>query len=67
MYASFKSIGAYIPDEIRTNQWFVDRMDTSDEWITKRSGIKTRYIADENETASSLAYEASKIAIKEQI
>ena len=29
-YASFKSIGAYIPDEIRSNQWFVDRMDTSD-------------------------------------
>ena len=39
MYASFKSIGAYIPEEIRTNQWFIDRMDTSDEWITKR----TRY------------------------
>ncbi len=64
MYASFKSIGAYIPKEIRTNQWFVDRMDTSDEWITKRTGISERRIASENENTSDLGYEASKIAIK---
>jgi 3-oxoacyl-[acyl-carrier-protein] synthase III len=46
MYALFKSIGAYIPKEIRSNQWFVDRMDTSDEWITKRTGISERRIAE---------------------
>ncbi len=64
MYASFKSIGAYIPENIRTNQWFVDRMDTSDEWITKRTGISERRIASKNENTSDLGYEASKIAIK---
>jgi 3-oxoacyl-[acyl-carrier-protein] synthase-3 len=63
MYASFKSIGAYIPKEIRTNQWFVDRMDTSDEWITKRTGISERRIANKDELTSDLGMQASKIAI----
>jgi 3-oxoacyl-[acyl-carrier-protein] synthase-3 len=64
MYASFKSIGAYIPDEIRTNQWFVDRMDTSDEWITKRTGINQRHIASDDQTTSDLGANAAKIAIQ---
>ncbi len=64
MYASFKSIGAYIPKEIRSNQWFVDRMDTTDEWITKRTGISERRIASKEENTSSLGYEASKVAIQ---
>jgi len=62
-YASFKSIGAYIPNEIRTNQWFIDRMDTSDEWITKRTGIKQRRIAANEEETSDLGVKASQIAI----
>ena len=64
MYASFKSIGAYIPNEIRTNQWFIDRMETSDEWITKRTGISERRIAAKEENTSDLGVEASKIAIQ---
>ena len=64
MYASFKSIGAYIPDEIRTNQWFVDRMDTSDEWITKRTGINQRHIASDDQTTSDLGANAAKVAIQ---
>ncbi len=63
MYASFKSIGAYIPKEIRTNQWFVDEMDTTDEWITKRTGIKERRIASKDENTSDLGVKAAKIAI----
>ena len=39
-------------------------MDTSDEWISTRTGIKERHIADENEAASDLAYEASKRALE---
>jgi 3-oxoacyl-[acyl-carrier-protein] synthase-3 len=38
-------------------------VDTSDEWIVERTGIKERRIADEGEAASDLAYEASKLAI----
>ena len=64
MYALFKSIGAYIPKEIRSNQWFVDRMDTSDEWITKRTGISERRIAETDESTSDLGAKASKIAIE---
>ena len=64
MYASFKSIGAYIPKDIRANQWFVDRMDTSDEWITKRTGISERRIASNEELTSDLGLKASLLAIK---
>ena len=39
-------------------------LDTSDEWITERTGIKERRIADKTQTASDLAYEASKVAIE---
>ena len=63
MYASFKSIGAYIPTEIRTNQWFIDRMDTSDEWITKRTGISERRIANKDEDTSDLGAKAGQVAI----
>ena len=38
-------------------------VDTSDEWITERTGIKERRIAAENQAASDLAYEASKTAL----
>ena len=64
MYASFRSIGAFIPEIVRTNQWFVDRMDTTDEWITKRTGISERRIALDEQFTSDLGYEASKVAIQ---
>jgi len=64
MYASFKSIGACIPEDIRSNQWFIDRMDTTDEWITKRTGIKERRIASSEENTSDLGVKAGQIAIE---
>lgn len=64
MYASFRSIGAFIPQTVRTNQWFVDRMDTTDEWIIKRTGISERRIALENQYTSDLGVEAARIAIQ---
>jgi len=63
MYASFKSIGAYIPEEIRGNDWFIQRMDTTDEWITKRTGISQRRIASKEQNTSDLGVEAAKLAI----
>ena len=63
-YASFKSIGAYIPAEIRSNDWFVQRMDTTDEWITKRTGISERRIASSDENTSDLGYKAGLQAIE---
>lgn len=62
-YAAFRSIGAYIPNETRTNQWFVERMDTTEDWITKRTGINERRIAAATENTSDMGVEAAKIAI----
>jgi 3-oxoacyl-[acyl-carrier-protein] synthase-3 len=63
MYAKFSSVGAYVPKKIVTNHDLEKIVDTSDEWITQRTGIKTRYFV-EKEVTSDLAYEAAKIAIK---
>lgn len=62
-YAAFRSIGAYIPPKIMTNADFEKIIDTSDEWITKRTGIKERRISEENEASSDLGYKAAEVAI----
>ena len=63
MYAKFSSIGAYVPPKILSNTDLEKIVDTTDEWITKRTGIKTRHIA-ENEVTSDLAYKAALDALK---
>ncbi|MCD4668495.1 MAG: ketoacyl-ACP synthase III [Sulfurimonas sp.] len=63
-YAAFRSIGAYVPSKILTNEDLATMVDTSDEWITKRTGIKERHIAGENETTSDMGVEAAKLAIE---
>lgn len=63
-YASFRSIGAYVPEKTLSNQDLEKMVDTSDEWITKRSGIKNRHIAAEDQAASDLAKEAALIALE---
>jgi len=64
VYAAFRSIGAYVPEKILTNDDLSHMVDTSDEWITKRTGIKERRIAAENETTSDMGVNAAEIAIK---
>jgi len=56
--------GSYIPEKVLTNADLEKMVDTSDEWISTRTGIKERRIADKNQAASDLAYEASKKAIE---
>jgi len=63
MYAKFASIGAYVPNNKVTNFDLEKIVDTSDEWITKRTGIHTRYFV-KDETTSDLATKAAEIAIK---
>lgn len=62
-YASLVSVGAYVPERVLTNADFEKMVDTTDEWILKRTGIKTRHIAAENQAASDLALEAAKKAL----
>jgi 3-oxoacyl-[acyl-carrier-protein] synthase-3 len=63
VYASFKSIGAYAPEKILTNSDLEKMVDTSDEWIIKRTGIKERRIA-ENEITSDMGVKAGELAIQ---
>ncbi|WP_457597070.1 beta-ketoacyl-ACP synthase III [Hydrogenimonas sp.] len=63
MYAALKSIGAYLPERVMTNEDFEKMVDTSDEWIVKRTGIKERRIAAEGELTSDMGAEAAKVAI----
>ncbi len=58
-------IGYYVPKNVVTNTDLLKYMDTSDEWIRERSGIKERRYAErESETTTTMAVEASKIAIE---
>ncbi len=56
-------IGASLPQEVVTNKDLSMRMDTSEEWIEERTGIKERRIASKDETTSSLGTDAAQIAI----
>ncbi len=55
--------GGYLPPQILTNDDLAKRMDTSDEWIRTRTGIRQRHIADPSQAASDLGLEASRAAL----
>ena len=63
IYAAFRSIGAYVPKRVLTNADFEKMVDTSDEWIVKRTGIKERHIAEDYESTSDMATKAAEVAI----
>jgi 3-oxoacyl-[acyl-carrier-protein] synthase III len=63
IYSRIVGTGSYLPRKVVTNADLAQRMDTSDEWIRTRTGIRQRHIAEPGETSSSLALEASKAAI----
>ena len=58
------STGSYVPEKVLANSDLEKMIETSDEWIIERTGIKERRIADESQAASDLAYEAAKKALK---
>lgn len=60
--AALVSVGAYAPQKILSNFDLEKMVDTSDEWIVKRTGIHTRHIA-ENESLCQMAYRAASLAI----
>ncbi len=62
--AKIIATGSYVPERVLTNFDLEKMVDTSDEWIMERSGIRERRIASEKEAASDLAYEAAKAAFK---
>ncbi|MBD3234793.1 MAG: beta-ketoacyl-ACP synthase III [candidate division Zixibacteria bacterium] len=64
-YAEMIGTGHAVPPRILTNQDLEKIVDTSDEWIVTRTGIRERHIADKNTFASTLGTEAAKKAIEE--
>ena len=65
IYSKIKGCGSYLPKKVLTNADLESTLDTTDEWITTRTGIKKRHIIAEDEFTSDLAYEAAKIAISD--
>lgn len=62
--AVIQSTGSYLPEKIMTNQDLEKIVDTSDEWIQQRSGIKERRIAGDDESTADMAIEAAKDALE---
>ena len=58
-----RGVGAYLPKRIVTNAELSRLVDTTDEWIVERTGIKSRHIADENELTSDLGTAAARKAL----
>ncbi|MDO7252600.1 beta-ketoacyl-ACP synthase III [Helicobacter cappadocius] len=62
-YACLKSIASYVPKRCVKNSEFEKTLDTTDEWIQKRTGIQTRYFASDEENTSDLGFQAAKLAL----
>lgn len=62
--AIIRGFGHYVPERVLTNKYFEDIVETSDEWITSRTGIKERHIVAEGEYASDLAAAAARMALE---
>src|SRR5262245_61724566 len=60
---SITSVGSYVPERILTNAELEKMVDTSDEWITTRTGIKERRLAAKNEFTSDMATQAAQRAM----
>jgi 3-oxoacyl-[acyl-carrier-protein] synthase-3 len=63
-FSRITGTGSYLPARIVGNDEFARRLDTSDQWIRERTGIRQRHIAEESQASSDLALEASKRALE---
>ena len=59
-YSKIKQVSSYLPQETLSNQQLEKMVDTTDEWIQKRTGILKRHIANTSESVLDLAFNASK-------
>ncbi|MGH2372276.1 MAG: beta-ketoacyl-ACP synthase III, partial [bacterium] len=63
--AAVLGLGVYVPERVLTNDDLTKLVDTTDEWIVQRTGIRTRHIAEPDEAASDLGVPASLSALRE--
>ncbi|HSM09998.1 MAG TPA: beta-ketoacyl-ACP synthase III [Lysobacter sp.] len=64
IFARIAGTGSYLPEKVLTNADLTQFVDTSDEWIAARTGIRERHVAAEGEYTSDLAYHASVRALE---
>jgi len=64
LYSRIVGTGSYLPEKVLTNDDLARIVDTSDEWITTRTGIRQRHIAAEGETTGDLAFHAAERALE---
>lgn len=64
IYSRIAGTGSYLPEKVLTNDDLSKLVDTSDEWIASRTGIRQRHIAAEGETTSDLSYHAAVRAME---
>jgi 3-oxoacyl-[acyl-carrier-protein] synthase-3 len=64
-YARIAGVGSFLPENIVTNTDLEKTMDTSDEWIRERTGIRQRHIAGKDDTTGSMGLEAARRAMTE--
>lgn len=64
VHARIAGTGSYLPEKVLTNDDLAKIVDTSDEWITSRSGIRQRHVAAEGETTCDLAFQAATRAMQ---
>ena len=63
IFSKIIGVGSYLPKNVLTNKDLEKSLDTTDEWITSRTGIKERHIVGPNEHTTDLAFEAARNAI----
>jgi len=63
-YAQIAGVGSYLPETVLTNADLERMVDTSDEWITTRTGIAQRRVVAQGETTSDLAVRAARLAMQ---
>ncbi len=63
--ATITGTGSFVPEKLLSNNDLAKMVNTSDEWITTRTGIKVRHISSDNETTAMLAIEAAKRALEQ--
>ncbi len=63
--AALLGLGSYAPSKVLTNQDFEKFLDTTDEWITTRTGVKRRHVSADNESTSDLAFNAAQAALRD--
>ncbi|KGM55497.1 3-oxoacyl-ACP synthase [Lysobacter daejeonensis GH1-9] len=64
VFSRIAGTGSYLPEKVLTNDDLAKLVDTSDEWIAARTGIRERHVAAEGETTSDLAYHAAVRALE---